>query len=230
MKVICYVMIVLLIPLIAFVAGTLIVSRMYWGYWLGPPSSDVTVRDVKSVERFSTFNWDGTQSSGRAVLLAAASGVNYVSGDDPMGRLPAALVSRQLYPRYPQSVDPSLLPEIVTALDSLGKLVPASIEYHNTARLHGHLALASTRAGNRVVVVAFAGGEVSNDHYPYYEAVFAINPVNTVTLQQFHAYFFDVAGVEGFGHWLGGVLISIGASFVVAVAALIIHFRRGRLK
>ncbi len=224
-----YLMIALLIPYVGIAVG-LAVSRLYWGYWLCPPSSDALVDDIASVERFTTMSWDGSISSGRSALLESAATTNSISGEDPRGRLPAALARRRLYPASPEPVDPLLLPSTVAAISSAGKLLSGSSEYPNPGKLHGHLVLATTRAGTRIALAALTGGEASNDHYPYYEATFGLGAANRPSLERLHFYYWDFAGLEGIAHWLAGVtsvFLAVILWLVFGVGLLIVRRRRG---
>jgi hypothetical protein len=218
----------LLIPWLGLAVGVA-VSRLYWGYWLLPPSSHEIIEDVATVDRFSKVSWDGVYASGRLVLLEAAATANTISGEEPFGRLPRALAQRSLFPITEEPVDPSLLPAVVSALAASGNLVPASPEYPNTTRLSGNLAVAFTRAGNPCVLAALSGGEVSNDHRPFYEAAFALDATNRLIPQRLHFYYYDVAGLEGIAHWLAGgftILVALVLWLISGLVFLAIRWRR----
>ena len=224
-----YCTIALLIPYLGVATG-IAVSYFYWGYWLRPPCSGSIVDDVVSVDRFSTFSWDGNVSSGRIAMLEAAATTNSISGDDPRGRLAAALVTRNLTPASSDSVDPLLLPSAVAALSSAGKLLPGSPQYPDPAKLHGSLAQATTRAGNRILLAALTGGQASNDHYPYYEGVFALDTGNHLSLQRLHFYYWDFAGLEGIAHWYAGaatVLAGLVVCLLVGAGVFVVRRLRG---
>ena len=86
---------------------TLVGSRLYWGYWFTPPSANDVVASLVHVERF-TSAWP--VGSGAAALKICVGEVNYEPGDDPLGRVAAALVARRLLPASDQPVDSSLIP------------------------------------------------------------------------------------------------------------------------
>ena len=206
----------LLIPCVGVFAAV-ITSRIYWGYWLTPPSSDATARHLAQVERFSSI-WRQSQSSGRAALIKAACYVDDTSGESPHGRFPAALIARRLHPSSPDPVASSLLPTVIAALDEGRLLKRGSDAYPSAVDLYGYVVSGRSPGGEPVVVAALSGGEASNDHYPYYEAVFTPSGSGRLVLQSCRFYWYDVAGMEGVAHWLAG----IGAALVTGLLWLFV--------
>jgi hypothetical protein len=75
-----------------------------------------------------------------------------------------------------------------------------------------------------MVVAALWGGEVSNDHHPYYEVAFTSLPTGALHLLGMRQYWFDVAGLEGIAHWLAAF-----AGLIVGTASSAAYlFRRNR--
>jgi hypothetical protein len=205
-----------LLPLLLTVVG----SRLYWGYWFTPPSPNDVTASLVHVERF-TSAWPA--GSGAAALKECAADVNYEPGDIPLGRLAAILVARRLLPASDQPVDPSLVPRMTAVLAGRGLLWPGEAGYTSATTLIGHVATGKDATGKRLVVAALRGGQLSNDHYPYYEVLFSIPSSDRLELRRFHAYRFDIAGLEGaFGLRMGlyltiGWIGILGSSYVLGL-------------
>lgn len=209
-------------------AGGLLTSRLYRGYWLSPPRPDRTISGLRSVEQFSSFFWDGSTRSGRDALLEAAETEIWISGEDPMGRLAAALAKRALSPQTPEPVSPQLFSAVQRALGEQGLLPELRPEYPYATQVVGHLALGRDVSGQRVLVAALHGGQVSNDHYPYYEMSFVVLPDGALRTRTARRYWNDYAGVEGLAHWLGafaGLAVGVG---VWTIALILTFFSRRR--
>lgn len=52
--------------------------------------------------------------------------------------------------------------------------------------------------GERLMLLAVRGGEVSNDHYPYFELLYEDRGTGGLILVAKRRFYFDVAGLEGF--------------------------------
>jgi len=190
-------------------AATLVTSKLHWGYWVSPPSPDATVASLRHLGSFTTM-WRGyPPHSGHDAIVKAAEDVNWSSGEDPRGRLPATLIQRGFVPRSSEPVAGSLLPKICQFLETHGALEEADPGYTESKELSGHLALGRGAHGNSVAVAALWGGQLSNDHYPYYEASFAVSASGELTLLSLQKYRFDIAGLEGVEHWLAGCAASL---------------------
>ena len=98
--------------------------------------------------------------------------------------------------------------------------------YFDAHQLQGIVLIGATVHGEQRVFVGAKGRQLSNDHYPYYEAVFKIEADGeTVTYLNGQRFFFDVAGIEGFewyAFWLVLTVFGIALVFpVVGIGALI---------
>ena len=209
---------VLVIPVV-FLLSTCVTSRLYWGYWFTPPAAGETVRQLSELTSFTSF-WRSGGGSGRAALQRAAREVDYTSGEAPGGRVPAALVKRGLLPASEQPVEESILRAFTAALAERGELRQGNAHYRQATELHGHIAIGKDQDGRDLYIAALSGGEVSNDHRPYYEMVATPVGSDRVTINRLRFYWWDLAGVEGFGHWFGGIAgtILVSASWLLAAA------------
>jgi hypothetical protein len=191
-----------------FLLSTCLTSRLYWGYWFTPPSSNGTVRHLAELTSFTSF-WQHTSQSGRSALSSGASEVNHASGDAPGGRLPAALIARGLLPSSERPVDASILRAITTALAERKLLRHGDPGYPDAAKLLGQVAVGKDRNGNELYVAALIGGEASNDHHPYYELVAEPARGDGLKIRQLRFYWWDLAGLEGMAHWIAGILATV---------------------
>jgi hypothetical protein len=219
----------LVIPVV-FLLSTCMTSRLYWGYWVTAPASERTASHLSELTSFTSFWYSGPES-GRAALARSASRANYISGEAPDGRLPVALIERGLLPTSEQAVDASVLRAFKTALAERGLLRQGNPGYGQATDLQGHIAAGKDHNGRDIYVAALVGGEVSNDHLPYYEMVAAPVGSDRVTITRFRFYWWDRAGLEGFAHWFGGiagVTVVIVVWFLVSVWLSASRFVRAR--
>ena len=211
-------------------AGTpaLITSRLYWGYWIALPSAANVANSFASLERFTTFGCCGPNDarSGRRALHYAANIEFHYAGDWPIANLPASLVRRELEPESEEAVPTAMMTKIREALDSRGALLAGQPGYTHAKELWGHVAIGRNTNGVQTVAAALWGGEVSNDHHPYYEVAFANSPAGALELLALRQYWFDFAGVEGIAHWLAGLAGLIVGT--VSSAAYLFRWSRKR--
>lgn len=97
-----------------------------------------------------------------------------------------------------------------------GLTVNSSHGYNSDRQLHGLVMSFVSRDGRPLTLIAARGGQVSNDHYPYYEALFD----DKMDLVQSHMFYFDVAGMEGAEGWPVLILSSIVAGILTVFAPL----------
>ncbi len=211
------------VPL-AGLLGTLATSRLYWGHWLGPPSSDQTARQLSSLHQFTRFWYGKDPSCGPEALAEDARASNHISGESPYGRLAYAIVRRGFSPENSECLPASLLVEVTNALRQSGRLLESARFRRGddlATELYGALAAGVSPTGGRVILAALTSSEVSNDHYPYYELALVQSSAGSVQIVESRFYWYDVAGLEGGAHWLGGIVAAIGVLVVWAIAGVI---------
>jgi len=99
----------------------------------------------------------------------------------------------------------------------------------------GFIATGTSVDDNPLIAAAISNGPVSNDHHPYYEAVFERWPSGEWRLVRFQRYYYDIAGLEGAGVLVGiedgiqfatlaffGWCAFIGAWILVALASRVL--------
>jgi hypothetical protein len=198
----------------------IVTVRLYWGHWFAPPDADRTAATAVSIERFSSFAWDGTATSGRDALADAARWENNGLGESPTGRLPAALLRGGLRP----AADDAVPPETLTAIRDL-----LIAEGHSVEEMRADVAEGKGTDGRLVVLAAVFGPEVSNDHRPYYEVAAVVGDDGRLQPIRVIHYQYDVAGLEGSAHLMTAIPAAIvclfvwGAIFLIQIAG---GFRR----
>jgi hypothetical protein len=189
------------------VIGVLVTCRLYWGHWILPPSSASTVREFVSLDRFSSYRAVGLVSSGPAALRKEAASANRIAGENPFGRLAVAIKERGLSPTSTAAVPAELVARIqATLAEQL--LEPTDERNPQPPWLNGDIATGRSENGDAIVAAALSTGSVSGDHYPYYEALLVNLPSGDLRLVRFRRYWFDVAGMEGIGHWFVGIVVA----------------------
>ena len=214
----------LLAVAIGFVTA-IAISRHYWGYWLSPPGALPEVATLGSVDRVVAFQ---TQNSGGfAPVLVAREPENLkerlgrmrdssAEFDEPLFR---ALESKRLLPEVSSSTSPKLT-LLGPALVSSRRLVPSESGYHSERTFWGYLVIGTSIAGETLWLVSCAGGQLSNDHYPWYDFAFRKSGKDLQLVNEQH-YFYDAAGMEGFEWYvmwpIFAVLLTIIAWLIVTI-------------
>jgi hypothetical protein len=209
------------------------ISRAYWGYWLFRPPVLREVRDLAKVTAVVPVKAAAGESASRALIaddefvLGQAVGIGRA---DPYycleERLLIAVEDRGLLPRQP-SADLGALPELFPLIRQTGILAKPDRGYEDADQLRGVVVDGVSQKGKRLVFVGVVGQQLSNDHYPYYELLFAGEP-GAVNLRfvRGQRFFFDVAGIEGlewYGIWPVLALIGILIGFAVVTVMMAVR-------
>jgi hypothetical protein len=185
--------------------GAIGTSRAYWGYWFSPPKLLPQAGLISEVRGVFAFKTDPV-ATGKPVTvpdlddsLASLVERGRKYGDDAFSdRVLVALDTRGLLPDQ-FSTNHAFASEIYQLVLTNGILLESSPGYDSSGQVAGIAIDAADAAGNRCLFLAFAGGQLSNDHYPYYEAFFQGGSQRpTWALVHSQHYFYDVAGMEGF--------------------------------
>ena len=207
-------------------------SKAYWGYYFFRPPLLAEFSNIAQVSALVLVETpDATNAmpalvrrgdSSLAKDLAYAADNSY---DDPAGRLLLALEQRHLLPAE-FSTSLSDLPPLLPLAQASGLMASSETGYESEKFLRGMVVDAVDPAGARLVFLGFHGGQVSNDHYPYYEMLFsALAGSSDLKFVRGQRFFFDIAGIEG-AEWyamgLGLSLMGIPIAFVALMAAMAI--------
>ena len=185
--------------------GAISISKSYWGYWISPPKLLPQASLIAAVNAVAAFKTE-LDASGKPVVVADPSysleallDAGRKSGDDSFEeRILVALDDRKLLPNS-FSTNMAILPELSRLVSSTGVLVKSTAGYDSSAQLNGTAVEATDKDGNRYLLLGLRGGQLSNDHYPYYELFFQEDRATQFwSLIHHQHYFYDAAGLEGF--------------------------------
>lgn len=178
------------------------VSKAYWGYWFQRPGilseldSLTTVEQVipvvKSDVISTEFKVDANYSKKDAYLAT-----DYYFLDE---RHWVTLVDKGLLPNdFGFEQDLGIFKNFHQQLQTNRMLATLTAGYESEAEtMQGVITVGTANNGAQLALVSLKGGQVSNDHYPYYEMVFHIDPSNsTLTFVRGQRFFYDIAGMEG---------------------------------
>ncbi len=167
------------------------ISLEYWNYGIWPPALNPKVTEAVRVAAFSEFNVSGDIVSGRSL--------NHIDEELPfIGRAYRSFVSRKLLDGETSRFEGERLRSILTAIQSSGELFESTTGYSSSSRFNGYALELRAPNGDHFYFVEALGGQVSNDHYPFYEfTVHGNAPDTPPTITHRNRFYFDVAGLEG---------------------------------
>ncbi len=210
---------------IAFLVS-IILSKVYWGYFFTRPELLPELNTVKKVDQFMFVRTESTSSgeyrfvqntkSPYYRIFINATGEYYIL----IERIPFALQEKQLLPEKPSTKD---LDPLYSTLYQTVLHTGLIVENEPGKDLNGVLVLTRIADGTELVFFGATGGEISNDHFPYYEMVFKKDSqTGQFHFLRGHRFFYDVAGVEGLEWYVAWPLLSIaGIAFGIPIIALI---------
>jgi hypothetical protein len=191
--------------LLPFLAAIWINHEM-WGYYMRRPSVErriVEATDIKSITRVESRS----DARGRDAFVGstlediAAHTQRDLQGDDYYlleDRVLVALKARRALPEAPEPLSADRLNGLYALLNETGRLEHGESEYTDAKKLAGIVVEAVGPDGRPLIFVGARGGQVSNDHYPYYEFLFTgASRGGPLTLLSFQRFYYDVAGLEG---------------------------------
>jgi hypothetical protein len=192
----------LLLPFLAAIW----INHQMWGYFLSRPAVDRRIVNAHQIETISRVE-TGSDSRGRRTFASGPIGdldsliqVNPREDDYYVleKRILYSLKDRQALPAEPGVMPPARLEGLYQALESTGRLENGAHRYVHAKELSGIVVEALEQNGRPLLFVAVRGGEVSNDHHPYYEFLFTTDsPGAPPKLLSSQRFYYDVAGMEG---------------------------------
>lgn len=210
------------------------VSKAYWGYFIRRPSVDRSIYQIEQVVsltalrsekqpdgsvRFVTH--DGYSIADRlSVCRDHRSWVSYYCLEE---RILATLDDLGKLPPSSQQMPSHELAALYSRLEATQLLHKGAPGYDRARELMGIALVAEGRGRQRYLIVGVTGGQVSNDHYPYYEFLFRLpeegpGPI----LLSCRRFFYDVAGLEGMdGLKLWPVFFLLGMMIVTLVVGVL---------
>lgn len=214
------------------VAATFLVSiglsKVYWGYFLGRPP---VPREMGDIVRVASVTSVTVGEDGRTVVADAGAATTNDAAhgrrepyDGVGSRLLVDLEDRGLLPMaYGTALPP--MPDPGAWLQTAGLLAKPQAGYEtDSARHDGVVVDAVDASGGRLVVVGLRGGQVENDHYPYYEMVFAGAANSTgLAFVRGQRFFFDIAGSEGTEWYVVWPLLAMPGIFLAMVVFAVVR-------
>jgi hypothetical protein len=211
------------------------ISKAYWGYFISRPALLSEVSEIVKVRSIVPFKTKSEDSGKRTIVPdniyslsdRIAAGKKY--GDDSLEeRILIELERKSLLPAaFETTLDG--LPELYPLIRGSGALAGSSKGYDSSAQLSGIAVDATDKSGSRLVVLGLTGGQLSNDHYPYYEMLFrGQKDAAELSLSRSQRFFYDAAGMEGFEWnviWLYVSIPGIVIGIVVFTIAKVIGKR-----
>jgi hypothetical protein len=218
----------------AFVAAA-IVSEQYWGYYFRRPALDERVARARQVHAVTFVETQGAGEPSRFVAspdqsheAAIRAGRKHPYGF-PSYRALVTLADRRLLPEGPAPVRAATLASTHAWLEATGLLVPGEAGYPHAKRLGGVLLELEDETGEALTFVGVKSGEVSNDHYAYYELVLSAPP-GTGSPRRLSEirFFYDIAGIEGVEWWVMWIVFGALGNAITVPATVIAGRALGR--
>jgi len=208
-------------------------SKLYWGYYTRPPSLDRRIRGIERVVCLTAVGPerrpDGsigfvTNDAYRVTdgLSACRANVDRTFYDCFSERIIVALENLGKLPASLDRMSAEELAALYGHLDATGLLHDGSPGYDRAKELRGIVLEAEGKNGQHLLFVGVDGGQVSNDHYPYYEFLFHLPGQDSEpVLLSYNRLYYDVAGIEGL-QWPSAWLIFFVLGTVTLVLVMMV--------
>jgi hypothetical protein len=216
---------------LAFLAAIL-VSKAMWGYYLFRPSLDRRIFDAGKVLSVTIVK-TASGESGRTLVpdtsFSITQRIQY-GRDDVYYRLgERALIALQdqgRLPTDPPAMNADRLARLYGVLSRTGRIEAGESGYQDAEDLRGVVIEAEGADKKSLLFVGVQGGQVSNDHYPYYEFLFSdAGDLKDSKLLSTQRFYFDVAGIEGMEWPVFFIGFSaLGIVFTVSTTLLLLVF------
>jgi hypothetical protein len=219
---------------VAFLAAV-IVSKHYWGYYFSRPPLNERVARTRQVHAVTLVETQGAGGPSRFVaspdqsLEATTRAARKHPYGFPSYRALVALADRRLLPEAPAAVEAATLALAHAWIEATDLLVPGEAGYPHAKRLSGVLLELGDETGEPLVFVGVKSGELSNDHYAYYEVVLSVpSGGGDPRVLSATRFFYDIAGIEGAEWRVMWIVFAVlgNAITVPATVAVRAHGRR----
>jgi hypothetical protein len=235
-KIICY--IVLVIQLFFHLSAGFLFSY-YWGYIFKRPAIFLEVTRAKKVITCSNVLLDPYGKNELVYSREHFSHDSLYGRKDPYeGGLDRVFMTFQDNTRhYPdlydfpiessdstQKISDELLKEIAAMIYKSGILDRGEPGWDMSMKLKGYIVDFITAHDERFVYAGLKGGQVENDHYPFYEFLFKQEQGNFKLIHK-QIYYYDVAGAEGFEYSIISPLFSLFLTVITSILIGIILLR-----
>lgn len=223
---------------LAFLAA-LVCSRLTWGYFFQRPGVDPRILQAKEIVSATPVTTRKTEDGFTFEVAQEDSLPGYMSWgrqypyDSPASRVLLALEERKLLPSAPRKMPSGRLAAMYSLVESTSQLVDGeSWRYGGAKMVSGVILEAIGTNDESLLFVAVRGGEVSNDHYPFYEFLFSAPELCAeFKLVSWIRFYYDIAGIEGFEWPAMFVLFAlVGTPLTLTVSAVVLRLNELALK
>ena len=178
------------------------VSKSYWGYWFRRPNVLPEAKSLVSVDQVVAVTTGEPASTKFQIDDSYAKDDAYLPDDYYFldERHWVTLVENGVLPAdFSFEQELGLLTNFYQQLSATELLATPTPGYEDNAQyLEGVVTIGTTANGEQLALASLKGGQMSNDHYPYYEMVFHIDPATqALTFVRGQRFFYDLAGLEG---------------------------------
>jgi len=211
-------------------------SQYEWGFPFERPALHHSVRQMSSLDGLGFFStgWGPVENTKKSLYQD-------LEGTDPYpdpyydfkARVLVAARDAGFNPRDALQIPKDQIDALVHAFRTSDLPALSNKGYDSDKGLRGLIAAFKDSAGRPLVILAMCGGEVSNDHYPYYEVL--LDGRNPERFQVIHSqmFYFDVSGIEGL-EWPATLILTIFPSgifvLLVVLCVLVVDARRARTR
>ena len=218
--------------------GAMLLSKANWGYYLNRPPVARRIAKARRIDSV-TFVTTQTDDRGDSTFLPDPSrtideAIRHGRHDSYYclsARALIALQDRGALPLDPRPMDPDRLSWLYDIVDRTGHLEAGGTydddygrthPYTEAKHLKGVVIEALGADGAPIVFIGVSGGEVSNDHYPYYEFLFSgVSTRGGPELLSWQRFYYDVAGLEGM-EWPAIFVIFSIIEFAIALPSMML--------
>lgn len=196
------------IALVVLVIGPgAVLSKWYWGYWFSRPQPYSDIINATQITGFAPVHLNIDGKTGARSLVHSPQHTLHAQMQsrgreggyyDLETRILAALLDRG----HDWKLAPLLAPELMGQLHPLAaatgeldlRLFLQPMD--PSILLRGYAMTVDSADGEQLLVMALRGGQVTNDHYPYYEFVYELKAGEQPALLDVNKFYYDVAGIE----------------------------------
>lgn len=185
--------------------GTLWAHYEFWGYLIVRPGLLESAKTITEVEHLIPIRTDACDTDKPCELTidkheTLVETLNSVQDAPYFPNAKCLLDHLQAQGKLPSSFDHNVQEAIAIYAPMLQSPIIATPDAGYTQDfLQGVVLIGKTKSGQKRAFISARGDQVANDHYPYYEALFAIEQNgNSVQYLDGQRFFFEVAGIEGF--------------------------------
>jgi hypothetical protein len=212
-------------------------SYHYWGYvFMRPPIlvAPAEIGKITSLAQVETPYEEGAtlKANGNTLpdLLSLHKKYNY---SFPWGRVPGALFQgghlHSSIPQTSQAILAKLQSHLKASKDEL--IDQGEGSYRESAgKFRGTVIEFEDQSGQSMLLASLTSGQVSNDHFAYYELLFPMKGAQLGELGRWNKFYYDVAGIEGLEWWILTPFLSLlGFILVLPVTTLVSSLHQQRL-